>query len=246
MLILKGFLIGLGKVIPGISGSLIAISMGLYNQIIESTSNLFKNLKKNFLFLSQIFIGIILAIILGSKAISYLLEHFYILTMFTILGFILGTIPKLLAIKKDIKIIIISFLGTFLFNYLPFKMTINLQTTILIGLIEAVSSLVPGISGTAIFINFGVYDDILANIGALNFSFLIPYFLGIGLGTFILVKGLNYLLRKRENIFMNVIIGLVLASITLIFKTLFPCTLREFVFGFIALILATIISYLNN
>ena len=57
------------------------------------------------------------------------------------------------------------------------------------------------------------------------------------------MKTLN---KKHENIFMNVVIGLVLASLTLIFKTLFPCTLRELVLGFIALILATIISYLNN
>ena len=50
MLIFKAFLIGLGKIIPGVSGSIIAISFGLYEKIIDAISNYFKDIKKNTIF----------------------------------------------------------------------------------------------------------------------------------------------------------------------------------------------------
>ena len=67
MLILKSILIGIGKIIPGISGSVIAMTMGLYEPIINAISNFFKSPKENFLFLFKVFLGIFLAIIFGSK-----------------------------------------------------------------------------------------------------------------------------------------------------------------------------------
>ena len=50
MLILKGIIIGIGKIIPGVSGSMLAISMGIYQKMIDSVNNFFKDIKSNFLF----------------------------------------------------------------------------------------------------------------------------------------------------------------------------------------------------
>ena len=40
--ILIGLIIGVGKIIPGVSGSVLAITLGVYEKIIYSINNIFK------------------------------------------------------------------------------------------------------------------------------------------------------------------------------------------------------------
>ena len=251
LLILKGFIIGIGKVVPGISGSVLAISMGVYDKIINAFSAFFKDVKKNFVFLIQILTGITLAILFGSKLIYFLINHFYTITMFVITGFILGTIPSLIRKtnynKKNIIISIISFLCTFALNYfLKFDIKINILTIIILGILESFTSIVPGISGTAIFINLGVYNYILENISNLNFEFLIFYVIGVLVGLIVFSKLINYLILKNESCFLSIINGLVIASLFSIFKNCFDTSLNQILLGIIFFIFATFISYLNT
>ena len=250
MLIIKGFIIGIGKVLPGISGSVLAISMGVYDKIINSFSCFFKNPKKNSLFLIQILFGISLAIIFGSKMIYFFINNYYIVTMFTILGFILGTIPSL--IKKtdynrnNIIISTISFLLTFALNYFKLNIDINILTKIILGIIEAFTSIVPGISGTAIFVNLGVYKYILNGISNVDIGFLIFYILGILIGLIIFSKIINFLIEKYENQFSSIVNGLVIASTISITKICFTGEIKEITLGLIFMIVALFISYLNT
>lgn len=57
----KGFLIGLANIIPGVSGGTMAVSFGIYEEIIEIASNIFKNFKKNMAFILPIGIGAVIA-----------------------------------------------------------------------------------------------------------------------------------------------------------------------------------------
>ena len=68
--ILKGIIIGIGKIIPGVSGSVLAISLGIYEKAIYSFNNIFKDYR-NIYFLLKIFIGVLIAIIFGSKIILF-------------------------------------------------------------------------------------------------------------------------------------------------------------------------------
>ena len=97
MLILKGIIIGIGKIIPGVSGSMLAISMGIYQRLIDSINNFFKDTKNNFKFLLKIGIGIIIAIVFFSKLITSCLNKYYLITMFFFIGLIIGSL-------NDIKI----------------------------------------------------------------------------------------------------------------------------------------------
>ena len=75
ILILKGFFIGIGKIIPGVSGSLIAVSLGVYDKMIESVQSFFKDIKGNSLFLMKIGTGILIALMIFSKLIGYLTDE---------------------------------------------------------------------------------------------------------------------------------------------------------------------------
>ena len=46
---IKGFILGIANVIPGVSGGTMAVSMGLYELILSSIGNFFKDIKGNFI-----------------------------------------------------------------------------------------------------------------------------------------------------------------------------------------------------
>ena len=110
--ILKGFIIGIGKIIPGVSGAILAISMGVYDKSIYYINNFKDNKKDSIKYLLPLSIGIIISIIFFSKIISYLLDKYYIITMLLFVGLIIGTIPSITKEinKKDYYLTIISFI----------------------------------------------------------------------------------------------------------------------------------------
>ena len=95
MLIIKGFILGVCKIIPGVSGGMVAITLGLYDKGIEAINNFFKDVKKNTLFLGQLGLGLLIAIFVFSKIINYALDHFYLPTILLFIGLIIGGVPNL-------------------------------------------------------------------------------------------------------------------------------------------------------
>lgn len=235
--ILKGFIIGIAKILPGISGALLAISLGVYEKSIEAISSFFKNPIKNFKYLFSLFIGIFLAIVLVSRLILYFINFYYLPTMLLFIGLIVGGIINLLK-KIEIKkmnlfhflIIMFSFLiVVFLYfkndtsNITLFKN--NFISFFIIGFIDAFTMIVPGISGTAIMMILNCYDNLLNLISSLtsinniiiNFKLLFPYLLGIALTIILLSKLINYLIKTNQNLIYSFIIGLSLSSILVLF-----------------------------
>ena len=100
MLFIKGLIIGIGKIIPGVSGLVIAISFGLYEKGIDAINNYFGNVKENTKFLLVLGSGILLSIILMSNLIKILLNKYYFLTMLLFIGLISGGIPSLFSKNK--------------------------------------------------------------------------------------------------------------------------------------------------
>ena len=90
MLFIKGLVIGIGKIIPGVSGALLAVNFNLYEKAISSVVNFFDDWKNNLKFLIILGSGILLAIILGSKIVMYLLNNYKFITMMFFIGLISG------------------------------------------------------------------------------------------------------------------------------------------------------------
>ena len=103
ILIIKGFFMGIANVIPGVSGGTIAIILGIYEEFISRISNLFKDLKKNLLFLIPIGIGMGLAIVTTSKLVSYSYDKFPLPTILFFVGLVFGGIPMLIQNVKGKK-----------------------------------------------------------------------------------------------------------------------------------------------
>ena len=97
---LLGFFVGLAVIVPGISGSTVAIIFKLYDQFLYALGNLFKKFKQCFLFLLPIGIGIVIGVLLGFIAVKQLLEilPFAIVCLFA--GLMSGAFP---AVKDELK-----------------------------------------------------------------------------------------------------------------------------------------------
>ncbi|WP_051824022.1 undecaprenyl phosphate translocase family protein [Clostridium sulfidigenes] len=93
--ILKGMVIGVSNVIPGVSGGTMAVVLGIYDKLISAVNSFFKDWKKNIFFLGEIAIGAGLGIILFSKLITNLLTNHPEPTNFFFIGLILGSFPML-------------------------------------------------------------------------------------------------------------------------------------------------------
>lgn len=255
MLVLKGILIGVGKVIPGVSGSLIAVSLGVYEKAIDAIGNFFKDIKENIFFLGALAIGIIFSIAFGSKMIIYLLEFFYVPTLLLFVGFITGALPNLYKKienknKQYFFYFIVSFLFVFLLdlcsssaNFYPEKSLLSCLLIIGIGFLDAATMIIPGISGTAIFIILGCYSFVLNLFGSVssilgiysNFSYLFCFGIGLLGGIFSVSKFVNYMLNNKRDIMYALIMGFTSSSIfILIEKALEPNhTVIELLIGFI-------------
>ena len=98
--VLKGMVIGIANIIPGVSGGTMMVAMGIYDKLIHCITHLFKEFKKSVLFLLPIAIGMGIAIIGSSFGIEYLFENFPVQTNLLFIGLIIGGLP---AIWKNVK-----------------------------------------------------------------------------------------------------------------------------------------------
>lgn len=238
-LILKGFVIGLGKIIPGVSGAMLAITMGVYETGLKAISSIFTEFKQHFRFLLFLGIGIVLAIVLGSKVVVYCLDKFYLPTMFLFIGMIVGGITPLFKEVKGQKIegknIVISLIVIgilLLISSLDFgqdktNFTKDLSSFIVFflgGILDAAATVIPGISGTSLLMILGYYNIIMTSFSdMLNFSnfsnnmfVLVPFCLGTVFGIIVIAKIMNHLFSHHKTATYYAIIGFACVSVLIL------------------------------
>ena len=244
ILIIKGFFMGIANVIPGVSGGTIAIILGIYEEFISKISNLFKDLKKNLLFLIPICIGMGLAIVTTSKLVSYSYDNFPLPTILFFVGLVFGGIPMLIKNvkgKKESKkisnyiIATITFLLVIFMASYKFIFSINSEVNFasmdalgyillfVVGIVAAATMVIPGISGSLVLMILGYYYPVINTINALfkeNFihNALILGIFGIGVvvGILLISKLLEMLFKKYNVKTYFGVLGFVFASIAAI------------------------------
>jgi putative membrane protein len=261
MLFIKGIIIGIGKVIPGVSGSMLAISMGIYQKLLDSINNFFRDIKNNFLFLFKIGLGVFVAIVFFSKIILKCLNNYYIVTMFFFIGLILGSFKDIdREIKKRNKgLIIITFLITLILGLISVDIEFNIKNTflkfiyfIIVGFVDAFTMIVPGISGTATLMMIGAYNSLMETFSNLlnfnqlldNILIMIPFLIGLFIGVIFTVKLINYLFKKCKDDTYSAIIGFCVSTIILMFIKCINSsyTLLYLILAFIMLIVGFTLS----
>ncbi len=186
--LLKGIVVGLGAITPGLSGSVLLVIFGLYQRALDSISTIFKfkNLKKNILFLVPLALGIGTGMIIFSNIALYFFDRFSMQTRFTFFGLVVGTLPLFIREvtkekrnegKKFPLGYVFIILGAAAFGLLltygvrvefPQMQVLNPITAVLLGLVVAASYIIPGIDSAVILTYFGMYDIWLSTVGSLK------------------------------------------------------------------------------
>ncbi len=243
ILVIKGFIMGIANIIPGVSGGTLALTMGIYEDFIGAISHFFSDLKKNLKFLIPIGIGIVLSLLTMSNVITTCFDKFPIPTTLFFMGLVVGGIPMLVRkvrYEKEVKKIssyIIALLTFTLVMVLAFSEEIfggtlgnvelgNLNFggyTILlfVGVIAAGTMIIPGVSGSLVLMLLGYYLPIVNKIKELthfeniaqNIIVLGVFGVGVLIGIVLVAKIIEYLLKKFETKTYFGVLGFIVASI---------------------------------
>ncbi len=269
VLIIKGFIIGIANIIPGVSGGTLAITLGIYEELIGTISHFFTNFKKNLQFIIPIGIGALLSILLLSNVISYSLNHFPVPTTLFFVGLILGGIPLLYKkVKEDKKtmsdgiIFFVTFLIVMIFAFLKsgggnvslsHLGVFDYSLLFFIGMITSCTMVIPGISGSFVLMLLGFYQPIIDTISNLtkfqnifsNVLILIPFGIGVVVGIVLIAKLIEFLLKKFEAKTYYGILGFVLASILTIVKPLLGTSFDvwQIILGILLFMVGAFVSY---
>ena len=234
---LEGFIIGLGKIFPGVSGALFAMLFGVYENIIECITSP-KNILKNYRIMLPLILGIIISIIFGSAIIKLLLERYYAKSMAFFIGMMsFGIIPLFkksmgtILTKREKTGIVVLFMAILILMFIPvnynkvvsigvFRDAISL---FLCGVLDAIATIIPGISGTSLLMLVGYYEIIITSISNIYLPVLVPFLMGLIIGILSLAKLINYAFKEHTN-FMNLTIlyfaflSIVILTIELVYK----------------------------
>lgn len=184
--IIRGVLIGVANVIPGVSGGTMAVSLGVYDRLISSLTGLFKNFKKSMETIVPILIGGAIGIVGFAFLIEYLFAEFPLATCLTFTGLILGGLPILTgSFKKELEKNntgikaqhVVAFLLLFAFGIgmslaggegaavdlskVTFTGAILL---FVIGMVASATMVIPGVSGSMVLMILGYYNSIISAI----------------------------------------------------------------------------------
>ena len=240
--ILKGMVIGVANIIPGVSGGTMAVSMGIYDTLIHCVTHLFSEFKKSLKFLIPIFIGAGIALVGLSFVIEFLFEKYPLPTNLLFIGLIVGGLPAIGKKVKGNKISIGHILAFLAFFALVVGMaamgekegnaadlSLSLLSVIklfLVGIIASATMIIPGVSGSMILLLLGYYNPIIAAINSFikslvaldmdgilqGVGILMPFGIGVVAGIFAIAKIIEIIFAKFPLYAYWAIIGLIVAS----------------------------------
>jgi putative membrane protein len=236
---LRGVLIGIAEVIPGVSGGTLALITGIYSRLLNNIDLLFKSLRnitnpkimaRNLIalewkFLIPVFIGMAIALITTASFMEGLLESNPIELRAVFAGLVAAGIyiPYKMSVKvngdnwglRDYLLALIGALAAFFLTGLP-QGEVSNPGPILIFFSAAIAIcalVLPGISGSFLLLTIGMYS---ATIGALNdrdLQYLLIFALGALLGLASFVSLLKFLLSQRARPTLVLLAGLMLGSL---------------------------------
>lgn len=185
---LKGILIGIALVVPGLSGSIFMVVVGLYDKVMDAITTLLTKLKKNTLFLLPIVIGIGVGILASTKGVLFIYERFTWQSSLFFIGLILGSIPLIVRKmhkKQDFKpiyilvavvcFIMLTAASNMIFSgtdesYIAIRSISSISEFITIvwaGLFSCSLMMIPGVSGSVNLMVIGQYGTIYNAAGSI-------------------------------------------------------------------------------
>lgn len=177
--VLRGMVIGVANIIPGVSGGTMAVSMGIYDKMIHAITHIISEIKSSIKTLLPILIGMLLGIGALSFVISAMFEHIPVQTNLLFIGLIIGSLPILF---KEFKGVTIRG-GHILLGILFFTLVVGMPIVgnmvgdggqdaitgslfayiklFAVGVVASATMVIPGVSGSMMLTIMGYYEPVI-------------------------------------------------------------------------------------
>lgn len=225
--LLQGALIGLGAVLPGISGGVLCVIFGVYAPMMELLSHPFATFKKNVRLLLPIVLGIGLGFLGISRILAFFLNTYPDQSVCLFAGLIFGMLPSLfreagekgrsrgsfvsLGVAFAVVLTLLCLLNSFTAAITP-----NIGWYVFCGFCMGLSIIAPGMSFSTLLMPLGLYTPLVDGIGRFDFSVLIPAGIGALLTILLLARAVNHLMERHYSPVFHAIIGIVTAATVVI------------------------------
>lgn len=254
MRLIHGAFIGLGAVLPGISGGVLCVVFGVYRPIMELLSHPFKAIKKHAKLLIPVVIGIGVGFLAISKLLGFLLNKYPDPSVCLFVGLIAGMLPSLfreagqkgrskgsfISLGICFVVVLALLLGL---NAVNVKIEPNFGWYIFCGFCIALSVIAPGMSFSTLLMPLGLYTPLVEGIGNLDFSVLIPAGIGGLITVILLAKAIDTLMNRHYSVAFHGIIGIVIAAtIVIIPYKSFASGIKEAVINIVCIAAGVVIA----
>ena len=224
----QGCIVGVGAILPGVSGGTLCYAFGIYNPILEVLSSPIKGVKKHWKMLIFVLLGVGVGFVGFAGVTNWLLGLNESVVLCVFVGLIVGTLPDIWKEageqgrgKVSFAALAISFVAITAVFYVfknVWALTIQpgLVGWLLCGVLWGLSFIVPGFSSSTLLLFFGIYEKMSEGISKLDFSVLIP--LGIAmLATLLLFsKLMNFVFDRFHSVVSHCVMGFVVATTLMI------------------------------
>jgi len=224
--VLCGFFIGISVVAPGVSGSIMAVMMGIYRDLINIVSNPLKNFKKNFFYLLPMGIGALISLVLFVTILSYSFDKYPVQSQFLFVGLIGGSLVEVVKQTRKVTFkrhyligIVIAFVIALAMGLLGnietsiYVESISLWYLCIVGGIAGLVSIVPGMSVSMILMLFGVYNYLLHTASGITsdighfFSVAIPVGIFFLIGMIAFSNLIKFVFNKYPGFAYSMVLG---------------------------------------
>jgi len=252
--VIQWALIGVGAVLPGISGGVLCVVFGIYKTVMELLAEPFKNFKTHLPKLLPIILGVIIGFLGIANILSVFLEKYPSQSICVFVGLIGGMLPSLFkeagkqgknktsffsfVIAMQLTFILLISLKIFSIEIAP-----DFKWYLFCGFCLALSIIAPGMSFSTLLMPLGLYEPFIDGIGNMSLNVVIPGAIGAVLTLVVLSKSVNFLFDRYYSAAFHGIIGIVIAATIMIipFASL-TITVAGFVINIICISVGVVFS----
>ena len=226
---LRGILMGVAEIVPGISGGTVAFITGIYAKLVSSIASvgvgsirLLSSPKEfyeyhNLGFLLLLFLGMVTGVLGFSNVMSFLLKQYAPIVWGMFFGLILGSVFLIGKERNPIRLLTYGVLGLCLglfFVFLPeSKGDLDYIIFFVVSMLAVCAWILPGISGSFVLLVFGYYSTVIEAVSSVQADILVVLFAGLASGLLMFSKALSWLLTNYEDQLLSLLTGIMLGSL---------------------------------
>ena len=225
---IQGFIVGIGAILPGVSGGTLCYAFGIYDPVLDVLSDPIKGLKRHWKMMIFVILGGGLGFVGFAGVTNWLLNLNEAVVLCVFVGLIAGTLPDIWKdagkngrgggsyIALGVSFVAIAAVFYVFKNVWHLTIAPNLVGWLICGLLWGLSFIIPGFSSSTLLLFFGIYEKMSAGISTLDFGVVIPLGLAM-LATLLLFSRLMKLVFDRfYAIVSHCVLGFVVATTLMI------------------------------